>query len=256
MKADFRRRLIDGELLVGTIVTLSAPEVTEAFVDAGYNYLFIDTEHGPMDIQAAQHLLQVAAECPCIVRIPDNNEVWIKKTLDIGACGLVVPQVNDADVARQVIQYAKYPPQGTRSVGLARAQGYGLDFQAYVERANEEVAVIVQAEHIQAVENMASILEVEGVDAIFVGPYDLSASMGRIGQVDHPEVQGAIDEVQRCCQSAGKTLGIFGATPEAVEPYVEKGYRLITVSIDTMTIARAARESVARIRSFSNSGVL
>ena len=213
MSADFRRRLIAGDLLIGTIVTLSAPEVTEAFVDAGYDYLFIDTEHGPMDIQAAQRLLQVAADCPCIVRVPDNNEVWIKKSLDIGADGLVVPQVNRVDVARQVVEFAKYPPLGQRSVGLARAHGYGLDFQSYVERANQEIAIVLQAEHIDAVENMSAIVEVEGVDAIFVGPYDLSASMGRIGQVDHPEVKEAIDEIARCCDSTGTTLGIFGARP-------------------------------------------
>ena len=248
MTADFRRRLIAGDLLIGTIVTLSAPEVTEVFVDAGYDYLFIDTEHGPMDVQTAQHLLQVAAECPGIVRVPDNNEIWIKKSLDIGAAGLVVPLVNNADIARRVVDFAKYPPLGARSVGLARAHGYGVDFQTYVERANEEIAIIVQAEHVDAVENMAAIVDVEGVDAIFVGPYDLSASMGRIGQVDHPEVREAIDEVRRCCESAGKILGVFGATPEAVKPYMEQGFKLITVGIDTMTLARTARDTVQNIR--------
>lgn len=251
MGADFRRRLMAGDLLIGTIVTLSAPEVTEAFVAAGYDYLFIDTEHGPMDIESAQRLLQVAHGCPCIVRVPDNNEVWIKKTLDIGADGVVVPLVNNADVARQVVEFAKYPPMGARSVGLARAHGYGLDFQRYVDRANNETAIVLQAEHISAVENMSAIVKVEGVDAIFIGPYDLSASMGRLGQLDHPDVMEAIDEVARCCQSAGKPIGIFGATPQAVEPYIQRGYRLITVGIDTMTMATAARETVARVRTLT-----
>ena len=222
MKPDFRHRLTHGELLVGTIVTLSALEVTEIFADAGYDYLFIDMEYGPLDVQATQRLLQAAAGCPCIVRVPDNNEVWIKKALDIGADGLVVPQVNSADVARQIVNYAKYPPLGERSVGLARAHGYGLEFKSYVDQANERTVVIVQAEHIRAVENMSAIVEVEEVDAIFVGPYDLSASMGKIGEVDHPMVQEAIDEVRRCCQQTGKTLGIFAATPETAMPYIEK----------------------------------
>ena len=201
-----------------------------------------------MDVQAVQQLLQVAGACPCIVRVPDNQEVWIKKVLDVGAAGLVVPLVNDAAVAERVVRCAKYPPMGERSVGLARAHGFGLDFDAYVSRANDEVAVIAQAEHIDAVENMSSIVEVAGVDAIFVGPYDLSASMGSSREVDHPEVRDAIDEVRHCCESAGKVLGIFGATPEALAPYMERGYRLITVGIDTMTIGRVARDLVHRIR--------
>ena len=248
MKADLRYRLINGELLVGTIVTLSAPEVVEAFVSAGYDYLFIDTEHGPMDVQSAQRVLQVAGSCPCIVRVADYHEVWIKKALDIGAHGLVIPQVNNAEVARQVVACAKYPPLGNRSVGLARAHGYGVDFQPYIERANEHTAIIVQAEHIDAVNNMSAIVAVEGVDAVFVGPYDLSASMGRIGEIDHPEVSQAIDEIARCCRAFGKPLGIFGATPEAVEPYIKQNYRLIAVGIDTMSIARSARDTVKKIR--------
>ena len=227
MRVDFGHRLKVGELLIGTIVTLSAPEVTEVFVEAGYDFLFIDTEHGPMDIEAAQRLLQVAHGCACIVRVPDNNEVWIKKTLDIGADGLIIPLVNDASTASRVVEYAKYPPMGARSVGLARAHGYGMNFQGYVESANNETSIVLQAEHISAVENMSAIVAVEGIDAILVGPYDLSASMGYLGRPNHPVVQEAIDEIARCCQSAGKTIGIFGATPQAVEPYIKKAIGLL-----------------------------
>ena len=170
MRPDFRHRLRGGDLLIGTIINLSAAAITEVFVEAGYDFVFIDTEHGSMDIEAAQRFLQVAHGCACIVRVPDNNETWIKKTLDIGADWLIVPLVNDANVARQVAELAKYPPMGSCSVGLARAHGYGMDFQGYVQRANNETAIVVQAEHISAVENMSAIVKVEGIDAILSDP--------------------------------------------------------------------------------------
>jgi len=176
-----------------------------------------------------------------VIRVPSLDEIWFKKCLDIGAAGVVVPQIRNAGDAERVLRYCKYPPQGARSAGVARAQGYGARFQEYVTRANNEIVVILQIEHIDAVRDIDRILQVAGIDCLFIGPYDLSASMGKIGLVDDPDVQAAIAQVSERVKRSTIPLGIFGATPEAVKPYVENGYTLISVSTDTLLLDGAAK---------------
>jgi 2-dehydro-3-deoxyglucarate aldolase len=249
MTHQFRTRLTSGELLVGTMLTLRCPEVTEILAGVGFDWLFIDAEHSTLEARDMQAILQAAGpDTPCVVRVSSNGEVPIKKALDTGAAGIIVPQVNFPEQAKAVVRFAKYAPQGMRGVGIGRAQGYGLRFQEYVDTANQDVAVIVQAEHIDAVEHIEAIVKVAGIDAVLVGPYDLSASLGRIGQVDHPDVTGAIDHVTQACHNARVRLGIFGVSAEAVGPYLEKGYTLITAGVDTMLLGRAARDLLAELK--------
>jgi 2-dehydro-3-deoxyglucarate aldolase len=243
---DLKSRLRNRETCVGTIVTLSNPVVAELLSDAGFDWLFIDVEHSPLDWQAAQTLLQ-AARCPCVVRVPLCDEISIKKALDIGADGIIVPQVNSRAEAERVVRYAKYPPLGARGVGVARAHGYGPRFQEYVSRANDEIAVIVQAEHIEAVNHIRDIATVAGIDAVLVGPYDLSTSMGKAGQVTDPSVLEAIARVKTECDACDMPLGIFGMTPEAVKPYIQAGYSLIAVGVDTVILANAAGQIVQQL---------
>jgi 2-dehydro-3-deoxyglucarate aldolase/4-hydroxy-2-oxoheptanedioate aldolase len=244
---DFAARLRAGRTLLGTIVTLDSSEVVEILSGAGFDWLFIDTEHAPLDALAAQRLLQ-AARIPCVIRVPDGAEATLKKALDAGAAGVVVPMVNSAAQAEAVVEACKYPPRGRRGVGIARAQGYGPGFGEYVRRANDATAVIVQCEHIRAVENIESIVAVAGVDAIFVGPYDLSGSMGRLGDVEHLDVLAAIEGVRLACERAGKPLGIFTGAPEAARRFVAQGYSLVAVGADTMLLGGAARQAVAALR--------
>lgn len=244
----FRSKLIAGEVLIGTLVTLPSPEAAEILVEAGFDWLFIDTEHSPFDAQQAQAILQAAGpDFPCVIRVPSGEEVWIKKALDVGVAGVIVPQVNSAEVAKRVVRLCKYPPEGSRGAGIARAHAYGLRFQEYVEKANEQVAVIIQAEHIDAVENIQSIAAVPGIDAVLVGPYDLSASLGKIGKVTDPEVQKAIGRVRKHCMDAGVRLGIFGATAKAVKPFIRQGYTLIAVGTDALFMATAARDALFKL---------
>jgi len=248
MTRQFRTRLVNGELLIGTVVTLSCPEVAEVLAGAGFDWLFIDAEHSPLEARDMQSLLQGAGpDTPCLVRLSSSEQVPVKKALDIGAAGIIAPQVNSAEQAQAVVRFAKYPPLGARGVGIGRAHGYGLRFQEYVDTANESIAVIVQAEHVDAVENIEAIVSVPGIDAVLVGPYDLSASLGRLGQVDHPEVTGAIDHVTRACREASVRLGIFGASPDAVRPYIERGFTLIAVGGDTLILGRAAKDLLAEL---------
>ncbi len=247
MTSSFRQRLKDRTTLIGTIVSLALPEVAEVLSDAGFDWLFVDAEHSPLETLTIQRILQGAGATPCLVRLARADEVAIKKALDVGAAGVIAPMVNSAEQAAQVVRWAKYAPFGTRGVGVGRAHGYGPKFQEYVSNANDETVVVVQAEHVDAVNHMEAIARVPGVDAVLVGPYDLSASLGRLGEVTHPAVVSAIEHVTQVCQAARMPLGIFAMSAEAVQPYVKKGYTLLTVGIDTVLLGNAAREMISKV---------
>jgi len=248
MTPSFRQRLKDHEALVGTIVSLASPEVAEVLSAAGFDWLFLDAEHSPLAALAIQRILQGAGSTPCLVRLASGDEVSIKQALDVGAAGIIAPLVNSAAQAEQVVRWAKYAPLGMRGVGVGRAHGYGFTFQEYVAKANAETVVVVQAEHIDAVNNIEAIVQVPGVDAVLVGPYDLSASLGYLGEVSHPDVVAAIERVTQACRAAQIPLGIFGMTAEAVRPFIERGYTLLAVSLDTVLLGTAARQLLAQLK--------
>jgi 2-keto-3-deoxy-L-rhamnonate aldolase RhmA len=245
----FRKQIKTKTLHLGTLVSLASPEIAEIMADAGFDWLFIDIEHSPMDVMDAQHILQATdSRLAGIIRVPLNDEVWIKKSLDIGAAGVMIPLIFTADDARRAVRYCKYPPQGTRSVGVGRAHRYGAALQHTIDTANEETAVIVQVEHIIAVENIDAILAVNGIDAILIGPYDLSASMGLTGKVTDPQVQQAIERVRTACLQNKMPLGIFTASIEQAKDYINRGFNLIAVSTDTIMLVEAARGVVKNVR--------
>lgn len=249
MTGTFRQRLLAHEKLVGTMVTLPTAAVAEIFAELGFDWLFIDGEHSPLETGELLAILQaVGSRVACVVRVPGADEPPIKKVLDQGAEGIIVPQVNTVDQAASVVRFARYAPRGSRGVGLARAHGYGVRFQDYLDTANDRVAVIVQAEHARAVENIEAIVQVEGIDAIQIGPYDLAASLGKMGRIDDPAVTDAIEHVTRTCQTAGIPLGYFGVSAAAIQPYIERGYTLITGSVDTLFLAGAARRLLDELR--------
>jgi 2-dehydro-3-deoxyglucarate aldolase/4-hydroxy-2-oxoheptanedioate aldolase len=249
MTLSLRERLKRGDTLIGTLVTLASPEVAELLSGMGFDWLFIDMEHGPLDVLPVQRILQaIVNECQAVIRVPANDEVWIKRAIDLGCAGIVVPQVNCADDAERAVRTSKYPPEGRRGVGIGRAHRYGFGFAEYVERANRDLAVIVQAEHVDAVGNIASIVAVPGIDAVLIGPYDLSGSMGVPGRVDDPQVRAKIETVRATCQEAGTPLGVFGVTVDAVRPYVDQGYSLIAVGTDALFMGAAAKQALTALR--------
>jgi 2-dehydro-3-deoxyglucarate aldolase len=249
MANDFRARLKRREPLLGTMVTLASAASAEVLASLGFDWLFIDGEHGPLETRELAQILQaVSHKTACIVRVPEAAEVPIKKALDLGAHGIIVPQVNSAEQAANVVRWARYAPEGARGVGLARAHGYGVSFREYVSAANREIAVIVQAEHARAVENIEAIVRVPGVDAVLLGPYDLSASLGKMGEIDHPDVVAAIGRVTDVCNAAGMPLGYFGVTAAAVQPYVARGYTLLVAGVDTLYLAAGAKALLKELR--------
>lgn len=247
---NFRSRLRQNELLLGTMLTIPSPEVAEMIAKCDFDWLFMDGEHSPLAILDWQRQLQAVGDrCANVLRIPSCSERDIKKALDIGVDGIIAPMVNDAELARRVVGWSKYPPRGQRGVGLARAHGYGLDFAEYVASANEDTAVIIQAEHIDAVNNIEAIVQVEGIDAVFIGPYDLSASMGKTGAVDDADVVAAIDRVTQACLDHDVALGFFGLSAESVQPYIDKGYKLICTGTDAAFVTWAANEVLQQLKS-------
>ncbi len=248
MYADFRRRLLAGEKQIGTLLTLPDPAVPELMRHLGYDWLFIDCEHGPFEALQAQAMLQGAHPVPCLVRVPSSDPVWLKKMLDIGPAGVIVPQVNSPEEAEAVVRACRYSPQGERGIGVGRAHGFGAGFQDYLREANEAVTVVVQAEHIEAVRRIEAIAEVPGIDCILVGPNDLAASMGHLGELDHPEVVAAIARVRDCCRAKGIPLGCFGVTREAIRAFIDDGFTLIAVGVDTLYLGQAAGEMLAAVR--------
>ncbi len=242
------RRLRDGETLIGTMVTLLCADTAELLAGAGFDWLFIDAEHGAFTPEQAKPLLQAAAPVPCLIRIPQATEIWVKKALDIGADGIIVPQINTADEVKQILHWAKYAPSGGRGIGIGRAHDYGRSFGDYLEHANEDTLVVIQAETRQAVDNIESIVAVPGVDAILIGPYDLSASLGKPGKVTDPLVTDAMTRVRSACRARSMPLGFFGINAEAVKPKMQEGFSLITVGVDTAFMIEAASGTLQALR--------
>jgi 2-keto-3-deoxy-L-rhamnonate aldolase RhmA len=249
MNLQLRKRLLEGDLLLGTILSLNSPDVAEILSTIGFDWLFIDAEHSTLDPHDLKALFQVTGDAiPCVVRIPALDEIVVKKTLDAGAAGLLVPQVQDAGQVEQLVKWGRYYPAGSRGLGFGRAQGYGLKVSEYLQAANEDILLSVQAESAEAVKNIESIVKVQGLDAVLVGPYDLSASMGLPGQVDHPDVQAAIQHVASICFEAGMPIGIFGLTAEAVRSFIAQGFRFIVAGVDTIMLGNAARQLLKNLR--------
>ena len=239
----FRARLQAGDTLFGTMVTLPTASTAEILTDCGFDWLFVDAEHGPLDTGDILGILQaVGHRVPCIVRVPECSEAWIKRVLDLGAHGVIVPQTNTPETVGEVVRHARYAPTGGRGVGLARAHGYGFRFDEYVQSANEDIAVIVQAEHRDAVDNIEQIVAVPGIDAVLLGPYDMSASYDKMGKIDDAEITSAISRVISTCRDAGVPVGSFGVTSEAVRSYADQGCQFLCAGVDVLFLGGAAAQ--------------
>jgi len=238
---------------LGTIYSIGAPQVAEIILLSGFDWVMIDMEHSALSLSDTQVALQVFGDKILkIVRVPGNDEIWIKRVLDTGCDGIIVPMVNNAGEAEKAIAAARYPLEGKRSVGLARAHKYGASFSEYLEKANSSLIVMIQIEHTDAVKNIDSILKVKGIDAIFIGPYDLSASMGLTGKVNHPEVRAAVDLIKKKCLEAGLPYAIFGGTPESLEQDIKEGCTYPVCGVDVSILSRSLndlRKKLSSIRS-------
>jgi len=242
-----RARLRDNEILIGTLISLPSTDIVECLSSLSVDWLFIDAEHGAFGPETVCDLLRAAHECPCLVRIPSVDEAWIKKVLDAGAAGIIVPQINHLQQAHDVVKFAKYAPQGNRGVGLGRAHGYGKDFSSYLDNANDHTVIVLQAETESILECIDDVTAIPEVDAILIGPYDLSASLGHIGDLQHPSVQLAIKTVLHSCQNNAKAAGIFGVCADDICTYKQMGFSLLAVGVDTVFLQSAATAELEKL---------
>jgi 2-keto-3-deoxy-L-rhamnonate aldolase RhmA len=239
-----------GDVLFGPMLTLACPDVSDMFSRAGFDWLWIELEHATMSLETVQQMLQAAGgRVPCIVRSPWNDHVWLKRILDTGCDGVVIPQIRSADEATSAVAACRYSPLGHRSVGIGRAHGFGLEFKEYLARANDELTIVLQIEHIDGVNQIEAILSVPGWDAVMIGPYDLSASMNMIGQVESPEVQAAIRRVKDACKAKRKPYGIFAPDLAIAKRQIADGCTMLLIGVDATILANAGKSLLAQIHS-------
>jgi len=241
--------------MLGTIITLSSPESSEIMSEAGFDWVMIDMEHSTLSMSDVQHHLQALRPgTTSVVRVPCNDDVWIKRVLDTGCDGIMVPMVKTSEEAERAVRSLRYPPDGARSVGITRAHKYGLSFGEYVFEKSRDVSLLVQIEHIDGVRNLDSILRVSGISAIFIGPYDLSASMGLTGDVASPEVQSAIKTIKDRCREEGIPWGIFGMTTDILRREIQDGCSWALCGIDSVMLSQKASEITREISGSEQAG--
>jgi 2-dehydro-3-deoxyglucarate aldolase len=245
------RRLKDkmrrGEPSIGTWMSMAHPSIAEILAMAGYDFVVVETEHTAIDVSEVLRLLIAIEQRGAIplVRLAWVDPIQAKAVLDSGAAGVLVPMVNTKADAELAVRMTKYPPLGYRGVGLARAQGYGEQFDEYVQHANEDTLLIVQIEHKDAVANIEEILSVPGIDGTFIGPYDLSMSLGIAGQITHPDVIAAKKKVLDATLRRGLVAGVHfvhpGTAASDCAAAVAAGYRFIALGTDILFLGDSAR---------------
>jgi 2-dehydro-3-deoxyglucarate aldolase len=248
-----RQKFREGGVAIGSWITFRDPAVAEIMARAGFDWLTVDMEHSPITLSEAQELIRVISLCDVcpLVRMPANDPTLAKRLMDAGAAGIIVPMVNSAADAELAVQSVKYPPLGRRSVGLARAQGYGPGFDDYVGTTNEDSLVIVQIEHADAVANIDQILAVPGVDAFFIGPYDLSASMGLPGRFGDRRIQDALNAVIRAGQRQNVPAGIHVVYPsrELMLEKTNQGFQFLAYGVDFLLLGETCRHDLVAVKS-------
>jgi 2-keto-3-deoxy-L-rhamnonate aldolase RhmA len=249
---NLKKKLIQNETTIGSWITIGSTVVAEIMARSGFDWLVVDMEHSAITLDVAQELIRVIDLCgvPPLVRVGHNQPNLIKRVMDAGAHGVIVPMVNTREGAEQAVRSVKYPPLGFRGVGLARAQKYGLDFEGYRNWNQDNSIVIVQVEHIQAVRNLDAILSVPGVDGFIVGPYDLSGSLGIPGQFDHPDLLKALDSIRTTAAQIGALSGYHVISPDAsaMNAKLHEGYRFLAYSLDILYLGQACTQALENVK--------
>lgn len=248
---EFKRRLLAGEALDGLWMSLTSPIAAEGLSLLGYDWLLFDTEHAPIDLGQVQPLLQAASAgmSSLAVRPAWNDKVLIKRALDIGAQTILVPFVQTAQEAAAAVAATRYPPHGIRGVaGSTRASRFGLATD-YFEQANQQIAVLVQIETVEALANLEEIAAIPGVDGIFIGPSDLAASFGHLGNPGHKDVQAALQDAVKRLRALNKPAGILATNSADARRYRSWGYAFVSAAVDLGLLMRGAADVLKEIRS-------
>ena len=251
-----KQKLKDNELTIGSWITIGNSSVIEIMATAGFEWLCIDMEHTSIDLETAKMLITTihANNIKALVRVSKNEEVAIKKVMDMGADGVIVPMIKTKEEAQMAIDFVKYPPVGKRGVGLYRAQNYGIGFEAYKKWVEEEAIIIAQIEHIEAVKNIEEILNTDGIDGTIIGPYDLSGSMGFPGDYNREDVKKAIKEVELACKRHKKPYGfhVIESDPTILQSKINEGCTFLAYSLDFFFLGDSARAGMTTIKAGLN----
>ncbi|MBO9443755.1 HpcH/HpaI aldolase/citrate lyase family protein [Phaeobacter italicus] len=243
-KNPFKEALAKGERQIGCWMSFADGQIAEIMGTCGFDWLVIDGEHAPNDIRSIRDQLIALAASPShpVVRVPVGETWMIKQVLDAGAQTVLVPIVESADQARELVRACHYPPKGVRGVGAtaARATMFG-SVSEYIQTADQEVCLLVQVENRAGIDALDEILQVEGIDGVFIGPADLSTDMGHQGNSAHPEVRAAIADAITRIKAAGIAPGILGVSEEATKAYLDMGAQFLAVGIDVLVLAQNAR---------------
>lgn len=247
---EFKHALAEGRAQIGLWSSLASNYSVEVIAGAGFDWILLDTEHAPNDLESVLSQLQTAAAYPAapVVRVDWNDMVTIKRVLDVGAQSILVPFVSTAEEARAAVSYTRYPPKGVRGVaGTTRASRFGR-IRDYTARVEEELCVLVQVETREGLDNIEAICAVEGVDGVFIGPADLHASLGYTGQTANPEVMPLIEEAMRRIRRAGKAPGFLTPVEADARRMLQAGAQFVAVGADIGILARGAEALAAKFR--------
>jgi len=258
-KNNVKDKLHDNKLVFGSWIHLPCLEATEILARSGFDFLVIDREHSPISLQTAQKMVMVIEgyNIASFIRVEDNNPVAIKKALETGCQGLIIPMVNSKKQAIEALQSAYYYPKGIRSAGISRAQGYGLEFDKYSRWSDKNLSMVVQIEHIKAIENLEEILSVEDIDATLIGPYDLSTSMGCPGDFNNKDVKEALERYEFVSNKYSKPYGYHIVNPdqECLEEKIDKGYKFIAYAMDDSFLNSEAIRAVRSMKKLTEKAV-
>lgn len=246
MQNKFRKALLDRKLTLGAWMQIGHTAIAEIFAKRGFDWICVDLEHGAIELETMTDIFRTidAYDCVPVARLPINDPVWIHRSLDAGARGLIIPMVKTAQEAESAIKEAKYPPRGVRGYGYSRANMHGMDFDDYIKTANEEIAMVMQIEHKDAIVNLEGIVNVRGVDGLFIGPLDLSGSMGVTGQMKHPDMVKALDTYCKVASEAGKSFGMHIVRPdkENTKLTVDQGYTMVALGLDNVFLDEMSKK--------------
>jgi 2-dehydro-3-deoxyglucarate aldolase len=255
MKNKLRNALLNRQLTFGVWQQLGHPGITEILANAGFDWICVDMEHGAIDFETMTNIFRTidAYDCVPVARLPLNDPIWIHRTLDAGARGLIIPMVKTAEEAEAAIREAKFPPRGARGYGYCRANKHSADFERYCAEANDEIAMVMQIEHKDAIIHLDAILAVEGVDGLLIGPLDLSGSMGITGQMEHPDMLAALKKHLSACKTHGASAGTHIVQPNDrnIRETIEAGYSLIALGLDNSLLHSISSQVLAAARSVS-----
>jgi len=246
----FKHALVAGKQQIGLWVSLASPYSAEVVAGAGFDWIVIDTEHSPNEVDTTLAQLQVVAAYPVspVVRPAWNDKVLIKRHLDIGAQTLLVPYVQDGEEAAAAVAAVRFPTRGVRGVaGVTRASRFGR-VADYAKRAEDELCLLLQVENRAGLDHLEEIARTDGVDGVFIGPADLAAGLGHLGEQSHPEVQSAIQDAIRRIRACGKAAGILATDEASARRYMEWGTTFTAVGLDVMVLARELERLCAKFR--------